>query len=358
MKDDLLGENRAQFLEKFVEEFRKDDAAKLGAADAAHRVSKSLGVGSAVMDLTFGALSDALSGEDVDLPLASRMIEASASLAYGCGKFVEKWLDPFGRNFINGLNATKQLPLPECLELNDNARTIFGSMLQIAVGVAEDKNKVGKVSLKKCTGFSLVKWWSECEGWRGGFTYADRRRLEGIAQCIQKMLPHGEDASVSIGDVAEVGRLNEKLREANDKLAELKKEKGVLGYKVENAQKRICAKDEELVTLKEKIEKLEEVRDDLKRRVDKETEEKNKLQEELQSQRSSSENQRIELNRQIEEMRQQASADRIRIGEKMSTGYQQYKSIKESSMTVELGEALRIQLGRAYDVLQQFGVNL
>ena len=346
------------FMAKVVR-FREDMNNKTTSPkDIVLMAARNEGIGSAVLPLAFAGLLSAVDCEEVDCGKVNFWINASVGNAFLAGSMQKEWLDAFYEYFFCKVSGVRDLPSPYQLEIDMEIANLFQLMLQSAVAVAESKGKIGKIAINKCTGFKVVKYWSESGGWHkdGGFTDGDREMLKAIAG-QKPMMSVGENQVVipnseELADVKK--RLNDcraKLKDEQNKSSKIENRLQTIDRELDSCKKQLDAERSRGINAEEMIESLKRDKEKLREEIDFQKKEFDRLQ--YESQKRIDEKQRLLV---MEGNKQKARNDAI--AEVVSPIKRQLEEVENHSMSVEMGGALFAHINRVIKVLEENGFEI
>lgn len=282
-----------------------------------------MGIGSCVRQLTFAALRNEIDAPTPDKRMVAFWVEAAVGLCYKAGRFETGWLEDFNKMFFAAIQEDRDAPSPDDMEISSKTRCKFAEMLVSAVAFAENKGKVGKVKLGKSTGYDVVKNWASHSGWRrvdSGFTEADRQAIQKLTQNLAQGL---EALRVEVPQSC--GRaVSETLRGRFEKVSELESRCKSAEDDVYREHSKSTKLEAELADARKRMGALEDIARDRE----------------------------ITYKRDIARLEDEREAERVRLEESVRPIKLQFSEAEGMEMTVELGNAMKAQLGRILKILK------
>lgn len=331
-------------------------------SETVKRAAQNIGLGSAVTGLTCAGLRQAVDCEGHALDDVCFWIMAVVGLSFRSGGFEKGWLDTFNEQFFGKVKAIRAFPGPCELKMPRETAVRFRTMLQAAIAAAENKGKVGKVSINKCRGFRAVfravKYWSESEGWASadGFTEADRAMLRKLAAGGGDRVPKPSSSSIPCAS-----GLSEERKEAETLQRDLYDERNKswnLGTQLQTAKREVEQLKKELAEAKTQHEHdqlaragLEKQQENLRQETERLREESRRTQGEWQRQMKDAQQRAA-----IFENRAKAKSDAI--ASVVSPIRRQIEDARGKPMSVELGNVLLTHVNRIIDVLNENGLEI
>ena len=354
-EENFVEEKLGAFLEEVSRANEDENSRNLRPSEIVTMAAQHLGVGSAVVELTYAGLRQSVDREAVSLADARFWIVAAVGVTCVAGAFAKDWLEKFNEQFFVRIGAVRELPSPYELKVPREAAVRFRVMLQAAVAAAESKGKVGKTANGKCLGFRAVKYWGESGGWGSGegFTEADRSLLKALVE--RGAVPVNENGAESIlpqGDLADARKREEELQ------GELNGER-----------KRACLAENRLKRAQDELERSRRECDELKEVVERDKfayssveNEKKRLQEEIAGLRREMETEREESQQALEETRRRCAVEENRararadaIADVVSPIHAQIDDARGKPPSGEMCGVLLTHLRRVVEVLKNNG---
>ncbi len=322
------------------------------------RAARNVGLGSAVIELTCAGLRQAVDCEGGVLDDVRFWITALVGVSFRAGGYEKGWLDTFNEQFFGKVKAIRAFPSPCELKIPRETAVRFRTMLQAAIAAAENKGKVGKVSINKCLGFRAVKYWSESEDWASGdgFTEADRAMLRKLAAGGGELLPKPSSPSIPCAN-----GLSEERKEAEtikQNLYEERNKNWKLDTQLQTAKREVEQLKKELAEAKTQHAhdqmaqgEFEKKQENLKQEIERLREESRRAQGEYQRRMKDAQQRAAIL-----ENRAKAKSDTI--ASVVSPIRRQIEDSRGKPMSVELGNVLLTHINRIIDVLNENGLEI
>lgn len=357
-EENFVEEKLDGFLAKVAELRHGAEGRELNPSETVSRAAREIGLGSAVADLTCTGLRQAVDCEDRVLNDVRFWIAALVGLSFRAGGYEKGWLDTFNEQFFGKVKAIRDFPSPRELKLPRETAVRFRTMLQTAIGAAENKGKVGKVVVNKCFGFRSVKYWSESNGWDSGdgFTEADRAML-------RKVLTGGGEfvSQPSSPDIPRANGLSEERKQVESlqrNLYEEQNKNSKLDTLLRTAKREVEQVKKELTEAKTQHECDQMARGELEKNL-------KGLQQEMERLREESRLAQGEWMRQLKDAQQRAAnfenhakATNDAIANVVSPIRRQIEDSRGKPMSVELGDVLLTHINRIIDALNENGVEI
>ena len=351
---DFIETNLDDFMTRVEDLRHESEGGKLMPSEIVSRAARNMGLGSAMVELTCAGLRQTVDGEDSTLDDIRFWIMALVGVSSRAGSFEKGWLDKFTEQFLGKVKATRDFPNPCELKLLRETAVRFRTMLQTTIAVSENKEKVGKVAVRKCPGFRAVKYWSEGEGWDpgDGFTEADRVML-------RKLVAGGVDKSSASTPCT--NGLSEEHKQAENLQRNLNEERNKNGEpdaQLQTARREVEQLKKELAEARTQHEYDQMARGDLEKKQE-------NLQQEIERLREEPRQLQGEYQRQMKEAQQRAAILENRaktksdaIASVVSPIRRQIEDSRGKPMSVELGNVLLTHVNRIIDVLKENGLEI
>lgn len=347
----LAPEKILQFRECLLLEREKPEQKVKAVKHLAIEVAKKLTLDSQLKALACATLAHEvkLSQDQRNLERIGFLIELVVAVSYDAANanlsgYDARWFSEFKAYFLTVMIDVPFI-IPEVTTLKPEIKGRFGEMLVVSMALFEDTGKCGTLTLKKCAAYHTLKQWGE--SWvRGGFSTSERNLIAELLIPLKRVAQgHG---LINNGPTENEKRLikeNEAIKNEKRNLeTQLVGKINLIGV-LNNEKSKL---DDEIANLRAKLTNLnqhhlEEIRC-------KEVAARNR-EEELILKATNFERRWAELDNQMK-------IGQTQLLNALRPIYQQYAQVKNTPMSIDLGECMREFMGRIFDEMNAKGFTL